>query len=194
MKKNGMITVFSAAIVLGGWIWASAGDYKVPDTGQNRCYDNSTEIRCPDPGEAFYGQDAQFAGPQPSFQDNGDGTVTDLNTGLMWQQGNLLNTHWSSACDRCDGLTLAGHSDWRLPNRHELVSIVDYGYHSGQPAINETYFPNCNAKDFWSSSTVTWNLLDAWYVDFSSGEVDHKSRVGTYYTNFSIVRCVRAGY
>jgi hypothetical protein len=58
----------------------------VVDTGQEKCYDNSREIICPEPGEAFYGQDAQNQGIQPAYQDNGDGTVTDLNTGLLWQQ------------------------------------------------------------------------------------------------------------
>jgi len=50
------------------------------------CYDNAREITCPQPGEAFYGQDAQYQGVQPAYQDNGGDTIIDLNTGLMWQK------------------------------------------------------------------------------------------------------------
>ncbi|MFC1893662.1 hypothetical protein ACFLYR_06525 [Chloroflexota bacterium] len=57
--------------------------YVVVDTGQDKCYHNAREISCPQPGEAFYGQDAQYQGVQLAYQDNGDGTVTDLNTGLL---------------------------------------------------------------------------------------------------------------
>jgi hypothetical protein len=57
----------------------------VVDTGQEKCYNNSREITYPKPGEAFYGQDAQYQGIQPTYRDNGNGTITDLNTGLMWQ-------------------------------------------------------------------------------------------------------------
>ncbi len=60
--------------------------FVIVDTGQNNCYDNSSVAACPQPGEAFYGQDASYQGNQPAYQDNDDGTVTDLNTGLMWQQ------------------------------------------------------------------------------------------------------------
>jgi len=58
----------------------------IVDTGQSRCYNNSTEISCPEPGNPFYGQDAQYEGIVPSYRDNGDGTITDLNTGLMWSK------------------------------------------------------------------------------------------------------------
>lgn len=194
MKRNGMITVFSAALVLGGWIWASAGNYKLPDTGQNRCYDNSTEIRCPDPGEAFYGQDAQFAGPQPAYQDNGDGTVTDLNTGLMWEQVDGGSVYCSHALAHCDELSLANHSDWRIPTRSELLSIVDYGYYSSNIAsIDETYFPGCGLEKYWSSSIVTNDPGSRWYVDFSSGKTGLINCFDSVYYQ-ARVRCVRSGY
>ena len=61
-------------------IYTIQDTYSVVDTGQNSCYDISDEISCPNQGESFYGQDAQFLGKQPSYQNNGDGTVTDLNT------------------------------------------------------------------------------------------------------------------
>jgi hypothetical protein len=60
--------------------------YVVVDTGQGKCYNNELETTCPQPGEPLFGQDAQYAGIQPRYLDNGDGTVTDLNAGLMWQK------------------------------------------------------------------------------------------------------------
>jgi hypothetical protein len=63
-----------------------ADTYPIVDTGQVRCYDNSREVKYPEVGEPFFGQDAQYQGNQPSYRDNGDGTITDLVTGLMWQK------------------------------------------------------------------------------------------------------------
>ena len=80
-----------------------------------------------------------------SYTDNGDGTVTDNVTGLMWQQTVPTGTYtWAQAVAYCPTLTLADHSDWRLPSRIELVSIVDLGVTSG-PMINSTYFPSTPA-------------------------------------------------
>ncbi len=62
-------------------------DYAIVDTGQEDCFDSFAGIPCPPEGQSHFGQDAQYEGLQPSYQDNGDGTVTDLNTGLMWEQG-----------------------------------------------------------------------------------------------------------
>ncbi len=62
------------------------GSGAVVDTGQTQCYDNENPISPPGVGEPFYGQDGQFDGVSFSFRDNGNGTVTDLNTGLVWQQ------------------------------------------------------------------------------------------------------------
>lgn len=61
-------------------------NYLLPDTGQTKCYDNYQEIPCPNLGELFHGQDANYQGAQPAYRNNGDGTVTDLVTGLIWQQ------------------------------------------------------------------------------------------------------------
>lgn len=61
------------------------------------------------------------------FVDNGDGTISDLATGLMWQKGDSGKAlGWEEALRQSDSLVLAGHDDWRLPNAKELQSIVDY--------------------------------------------------------------------
>ncbi|MCW8966159.1 MAG: hypothetical protein OQK82_05685, partial [Candidatus Pacearchaeota archaeon] len=61
--------------------------FNIPDSGQSRCYTNEDEIVCPEEGEAFFGQDSQYSTNPMSFTDNGDGTITDNITGLMWEQG-----------------------------------------------------------------------------------------------------------
>ena len=75
------------SILICRWALAETEAYPVVDTGQDHCYGNSGEIACPISEERFYGQDAQYKGHSPAYRDNGDGTVTDLITGLMWQKG-----------------------------------------------------------------------------------------------------------
>ena len=60
--------------------------YPIVDTGQSDCYDNENVIICPEDGTPFFGQDAQHVGMQPAYIDNGDGTISDVNSGLMWQK------------------------------------------------------------------------------------------------------------
>jgi hypothetical protein len=179
------ITMFPLLMLSGHTL---VSGYQLPDTGQDKCYDNNSEITCPSPGQPFYGQDAQHDGPQPSYNDNGDGTVTDLNTGLMWQQGDSQNEFgktWQTARDYCTNLTLSQYSDWRLPNIRELVSLVDYGHMF--PAIDTNYFPNCEyggGSGYWSSSLP--HNLSAYNVNFSSGV--NGIEMLSYY---GFVRCVR---
>lgn len=168
---------------------AYAQDYNLPDTGQTKCYDNDKVIPCPQPGQAFYGQDGNYQGPQPAYTNNGDGTVTDLNTRLMWQRGDNQNQSgrtWQEAIDYCSSLGLAGHGDWRLPTDVELMSIVSYGTHD--PAIDTRYFPNCRSDGYYSSSTNAGGPDAAWAVYFATGTVaNHNKR------NDLPVRCVRTG-
>jgi len=101
-------------------------NYVIVDTGQNSCFDNSEEISYPEEGGSFYGQDAQYYGNQPSYQDNGDGTVTDLNTGLMWVQDPGEKMSYDEAVVGVDSFNLAGYTDWRVPNIKELYSLMDF--------------------------------------------------------------------
>ena len=84
--------------------------------------------------------------------DNGDGTVTDASTGLMWQQAEAGAMNWEAALVYCENLELAGHDDWRLPNLNELLSIVDYELYD--PAIDTTFFPGAMSSEYWSSTTA----------------------------------------
>ena len=113
--------------------------YPIVDTNQGICYNNSELIDCPKSGEAFYGQDAQYTGITPSYTDNGDGTITDNVTGLLWTQDlSDSSISWEEADDYCDSLELAGYDDWRIPTLKELFSISDFS--QGWPYLNTTYF------------------------------------------------------
>jgi hypothetical protein len=79
---------------------SAAGEltYPVVDTGQESCYDERGRvIACPPVGDDLSGQDAQHVGNQPSYRDNGDGTVSDLVTGLMWQKVPTGGVSWDEA-------------------------------------------------------------------------------------------------
>ncbi len=113
--------------------------YPIVDTGQDNCYDNSEIISHPEPGEPFYGQDAQYNGNQPSYQDNGDGTITDLVTGLIWAKDQSdRSMSWEETSTYAESLTLGGYSDWRVPSLKELWSIRDFS--TGWPWVDTDYF------------------------------------------------------
>ncbi len=119
--------------------------YPIVDTGQTTCYDNKGwRIHAPNQGARFYGQDAQYNGIQPNYRDNGDGTISDLNTGLMWQKTpdfeNLRTL--DEALVYADNLTLAGYNDWRVPNIKELYSLIAFygSIFSWSPYLDTNYF------------------------------------------------------
>ncbi len=82
------------------------------------------------------------AWPAPRFTDNGNGTVTDNLTGLMWTKDaspeaggvGVEKVNWETALNYCNGLTLGEYTDWRLPNVKELQSLIDWTYYN--PALS----------------------------------------------------------
>jgi len=123
-----MKTMIIAAVA--GWTMAAAYSddlsYPIVDTGQLRCYDDRREIACPQAGRPFYGQDAQFNGNPPSYRDNGDGTVADLITGLMWQADPGEKKTWPEAVAGASRCRTGGYSDWRMPTIKELYSLINF--------------------------------------------------------------------
>ncbi len=99
------------------------GTYNIVDTGQNTFFDDKSAIEEPTINNALYGQDAHHTGHQPSYTDNGDGTVTDNVTGLMWQQEFTVMTY-SDAVAAAIALDLSGHTDWRVPTIKEAYSLI----------------------------------------------------------------------
>jgi hypothetical protein len=114
------------------------------------------------------------------------GLVVDRVTGLIWQR-NLPEKFYTfeNAERQCDGLALAGHRDWRLPSRIELVSLLDTT--RIQPSIDMAAFPNTPIDWFWTSSLAADNPSAAWYVYFYFGYPKTDDM-----TNSFSVRCVRS--
>lgn len=112
--------------------------------------------------------------PHPASYDTSTaGVVTDRVTGLMWQAAVSPTTYtWADAKAYCGALVLAGHSDWRLPSRIELVSLVDFTIARPGPTIDASAFPNAPSGTFWTASTrALQETSSAWYVLFDTGFV-----------------------
>jgi len=131
--------------------------YTIVGTGQTISYDTAVAITMPTPGQAFYGQNSNHPGNMRSYTNNGNGTVTDNITGLMWQQtedrngdGTINFYHkltYYEAMDSAATISTGGYHDWRLPTIKELYSIaMFFGAEPGptQPIpikyIDTTYF------------------------------------------------------
>jgi hypothetical protein len=100
--------------------------YPIVDTDQGNCYGAQAQMDCPQQGTAFFGQDAQYDGNQPSYTNNGEGTITDNVTGLVWQQDPGEKMTYQQAVVGADSFTLAGYDDWRLPTIKELYSLIQF--------------------------------------------------------------------
>ena len=121
-----------------------------------------------------------------AYTDNSNGTVTDTSTGLMWQKASSSDNTWKQALAYCEGLSLGGYTDWRLPTVKELCSLADYS--RAGPVINTTYFPDTGALLYWSSTTYVADNY-AWGVTFDDGVVSDGYK--NYYSGY--VRAVRGG-
>ncbi len=181
----------------------------VIDTGQVKCYDNYKQITCPNPGEPFYGQDAQYDGIQMSYKDNGDGTITDLNTGLIWQKTPPAKHYsWSEALMYAENLQLAGYDDWRMPTIKELYSIVAFcgNIRTNTPYIDVDYFdfqyPDTSRghrlidAQYWSSNKYIGTTMrgdkSAFGFNFADGRIKaYPTGEGRGPKKRSFIRCVR---
>ena len=120
--------------------------YPIVGTGQTRCYDNCSAIAPPVRGQPFYGQDAQHPGLLAHYRDNGDGTISDLNTGLMWVKARGERSTWDAAIAGAAACRIGQHNDWRAPTIKELYSLINFagGFHlhaaDSQPYLDTTYF------------------------------------------------------
>jgi hypothetical protein len=146
-----------------------------------------------------------------AYVDNGDGTITDINTGLMWEKlsddGTIHDWDNQYSWDNAFAVKLAAlntgsgfalHTDWRLPNKKELESIVNAEVFT--PAVSLAFDTSCapgatvltgsctQPKNYWSSSSFAINPLSAWGVDFDAGD-----STGSAKASLLDVRAVRAG-
>ena len=138
-----LVTLLAAGLAMNSL--AAGLNFPIVGTGQNQCYDNSHAIAAPQPGQPFYGQDAQHPGQEPSYRENGDGTVTDLITGLMWVQGRGEKVSYEDAMAGAKACRVGGHDDWRVPTIKELYSLINFtgecrGPTAAKPFLNTDYF------------------------------------------------------
>lgn len=164
-------------------------------TGQTQCWDSAgTLIAC-----AGTGQDGEVqSGATPSFVDNGDGTITDQRTGLMWEKladdGSIHDKdttyNWTNAFAKIATLNggggFAGFTDWRLPNVNELQSLVNYGI-SG-PAAHTAFHTGCapactvltcsctQSAGYWSATTYRPGPSLALRVNLFDGTVSFNGK------------------
>jgi hypothetical protein len=185
-------------------------------TGQTTCWDSSGNvIPC-----AGTGQDGELQKGLPrAYADNGDGTITDTKTGLMWEKlsadgsiHDMDNSYaWADAFGKVAALNagggFAGHTDWRVPNVSELLSIVNYAALT-IPAVTPVFYTGCVGAPppvctvltcsctaggwYWSSSSYTiytpGGSTSAWVVHFAYGWVSLNSK-----PSIAFVRAVRGG-
>lgn len=111
--------------------------YAIVDTGVKDYYSADAMIPAPANGSSFYGQDAHYQGPQPSYTNNGDGTITDNVTGLMWEQAMGDKISYDDAFTKANSSTLGAYTDWRVPTIKELYSLILFtGSVKGETAVD----------------------------------------------------------
>ena len=110
--------------------------YPIVDTQVKNAYSDVGVISLPSMENAFFGQDANYNGNQPSYTDNGDGTVSDNVTGLLWEKEMGSKITYKEAFLKAENSALGGYSDWRVPSIKELYSLILFtGQVKGAEAI-----------------------------------------------------------
>jgi hypothetical protein len=203
--------VYSDAKSWSNYVWPVRGGNAgtvVAQTGQSSCWDaTGASVSCTGTGQDGATQSGSVL-PATRFANNSDQTVTDNLTGLIWaQDADVMKTRdpsfdtdylttnsWESANDgavswqhaldyirKLNGENYLGHSDWRLPNRDELATLLDWQY--GYPAVWLTVwgFSNVPADYFWSSTNDPLYTDAAWFVDMGSGYIDSYYKTDNHY-------------
>ena len=169
----------------------------VPETGQSNCYDAYGHmIDCTGTNQDGDKQPG-LASPELRFQDNGDGTVTDNLTGLVWLKapncgGLERELEWEEALYYCENLNsgecgLADGSeagDWRLPSVKEFQGLISFGnfypaIESGHPFVGvlTSYSDYWEYNWYWSSTTHAYFTRKAWCVGMDFGTVDARDKL-----------------
>lgn len=132
---------------------------RLPDTGQTASYTN------------IPGEDSDYNLNPPFYINNGNGTITDTVTGLMWQQVDGGEMTFDKAVMYASDLVLGGFSDWRMPTVLELHSILHHD--KNNPALNTTYFTSPAAQYWWSSQKQVNDAAKAWVTNAGGGVGNH---------------------
>ena len=131
----------------------------LPDTGQTSSYTTT------------FGEDHDYSINTPSFTNNGNGTITDNVTGLMWQQVDGGEMTFENAITYCNTLTLGGLSGWRLPTPIEAYSILNQ--QNSNPAINTNFFTLTTAEYWWTSAYENNSTTKVWCTNSGGGIGNH---------------------
>jgi len=185
--------IFVLAVGFSPFTMVVAAPADIPQTGQTLCHSTAGDaMDC-----AGTGQDGELragvAWPSPRFV-VGSGAeadcVTDNLTGLMWVRSPSPTLFtWAGALTSANSLTLCGFSDWRLPNVHELESLVNAGSNFvAVNYLNAQGFSNVLGAPYWTSTTYAGDTTAAWRVGLDAGAVEVFDKVGNNY-----VLPVRAG-
>jgi hypothetical protein len=132
---------------------------RLPDTGENQGY------------TVTFGEDNDYLIYSPFFVDNGDGTVSDTITGLMWQKTDGGEMTIESAITYCDTLSLAGNTDWRLPNAIEAYSILNHQF--ANPSLDPQVFSYSIAEYWWTSESQANDSTKIWVTNAGGGIGNH---------------------
>ncbi len=172
---------------LTAYAMAASSMVKLPDTSQ--VLDTT----------ATFGEDADYTINAQSFTDNGNGTITDNVTGLMWQKVDNGESTWEFAVTNATSVTTGGHTDWRLPTPSELFSL--FNHNSGNPvALNTAYFPTNSAgaaEYWWTSDAYGASATSVWCANAGGGlggkpKSETLSAGGTFRYHARYVRGARA--
>jgi hypothetical protein len=152
---------------------------KLPDSGQVDCFTNRQRVACADVQPRFKGQDGHYRSRQ-GYRDNGDGTVTDIVTGLLWQRAhNQQRLSYTDAIEACSRLDLGGNRAWRLPSITELFSISHWRNQGAQRFyIDRRFFdleepgPEILADDPFRSTHETSMMGQTWSSTKYAGEIE----------------------
>lgn len=173
------ILIFSAMFIMSAVTSAMAAvpQAGLPRTGQTACWDtNGSQIDCLGSGQDGEKQ-AGTAPPAARFSDNGNGTVSDSLTGLVWLKNancaginpkpwafalGSANNLSSGTCGLTDG-SIAG--EWRLPNRKELLSLLNRQQVDNSVWLNVSGFSGVQPNIYWTSTTTAQSSNFAWCVE-----------------------------
>ncbi len=148
--------------------------YAIVDTGQSNYYNNNSYTTKPQTNDAYFGQDASYLGFQSNYTNNGDGTISDNITGLMWQKKFTDKLSWNEAVSYANSTKLGGYDDWRIPTIKELYSLINFSgvtgtsKSKGSNGVTGTRVPS-NAKPYIDTSffdfeySPTNRYIDAQY-------------------------------
>lgn len=152
-------------------------NFRVVDTGQTKCFDNSAPIAAPESETDFFGQDAQHTSNMASYNLSSDGkTVLDNNTNLVWMRGPNTSLAAPLAADKMtydeavswvaevNAQTYGGYSDWRIPTIKELYSLMNFN--GTDPSSYRGY-----------DTTVLTPFIDTKYFNFGYGQTSANERI-----------------